>query len=76
MSNAERYRGFADKIAHETDKFSFASSKRMKRAKDPKAWLRLQQIASKRFVLKMVRIIEEFEGGDDEVSLRVTRHVR
>jgi len=61
MSQAERYREFADRIAHETRKFDCASRTRTQRAKDVKKWLRLQQIASKRFVLKMVRMLETFE---------------
>ena len=59
-TESERFREYADRITHETDKFKFASSKRLKTATDPKKWLRLQQVASKRFVLKMIRIVEAF----------------
>jgi hypothetical protein len=59
-SEAERFHEYADRITHETAKFNFASRERLKAATDSKKWLRQQQAASKRFVLKMIRIVEAF----------------
>ncbi len=59
-SDPEQFRKYANRISHETRKFDYLSKIRLELARDSKKWLRLQQIASKRFVLKIIRMVENF----------------
>lgn len=61
LTSADKFHDYARRIENEVGKFQFGSSRRMDRSKNAKNWWFLQTQADKRLVLKIVRMVEEFE---------------
>lgn len=62
LSEAEIFYDYAVHISYNAEGFKSASDRRYQKYKhDSRKWLRLEQAASKRFVLRMVRIVESLE---------------
>jgi hypothetical protein len=61
VNQADKFREYARRITHESMKFEARGKLRMREAKDPESWYRLDSISCKRFVLKIMKIVEGFE---------------
>ena len=58
----DRWHSFAGKLEHVAHDFGFRSSRRLSKAQDAKKWWQQQTEADRRFVTRMVTIIEDFEA--------------
>ena len=60
-SEADKFHDFARRLTNQFNKFTANRSHRMKRQIDAKRWWLLETAADKRFVTKIIRMVEDFE---------------
>jgi hypothetical protein len=62
VTKTDKYREYARQIEHEVTKFQFHEEQRRNLCRgDAERWYHLNAAASKRLVLKIIRIVERFE---------------